>query len=90
MNNDKTVERVLDKLDKIEDRLSAIDKTLERNTSSLEYHILRTNQNEQLIKTLKADLEPVENHVRYVQNIFKFLGFVTAVVSFIIGLKKVL
>jgi uncharacterized cupin superfamily protein len=56
---------------------------LERNTVSLEYHVLRTNQNEELIKALKSDLKPVEDHVKYVVGVGKFIGFVALIAGLI-------
>jgi len=71
--------RIFEKLEKLDERLNSIDKTLERNTVSLEYHVMRTNQNEELIKALKSDLLPVENHVKYMHGAFKLIGVLTAI-----------
>lgn len=81
-------ERILDKLDKIEEKIANIDKTLERNTISLEFHILRTSQNEELIKALRADLKPVENHVNNLQGVLKGLGVLALVLSIVGGAIK--
>lgn len=77
--------RIFEKLEKLDERLNSIDKTLERNTTSLEYHVMRTNQNEKLIEALKADLKPVEVHVQYMHGAFKLLG----VLTLIAGLLKI-
>lgn len=71
--------RIFEKLEKLDERLNSIDKTLERNTVSLEFHVMRTNQNEKLIEALKADLVPVEKHVQYMHGAFKLLGVITLV-----------
>lgn len=78
--------RIFEKLENIDKRLSDIDKTLERNTVSLEYHVMRTNQNEELIKALRADLKPVEDHVKYMVGAGKLLG----IVALVAGLLKLL
>jgi hypothetical protein len=82
--------RIFEKLEKLDEKLNSIDKTLERNTVSLEYHVMRTNQNEELIKALKSDLLPVENHVKYMQGAFKLLGVLTVIVSLIVGFTKLI
>lgn len=71
--------RIFEKLEKLDERLNSIDATLIRNTTSLEYHILRTAQNEKLIEALKTDLKPVERHVQYMHGAFKLLGVITLV-----------
>jgi tetrahydromethanopterin S-methyltransferase subunit G len=64
---DKKLDKIEEKLDIIAERLGGIDKTLERNTVSLEYHILRTDK-------LETQLEPVKAHVQYVNGALKFIG----------------
>lgn len=88
MNNEKTLERVLDKLEHIDERLNYIDKTLERNTASLETHIRRTEIAEDAIKGLRSDLKPVESHVSLMNGIFKTIsafGIITGLV--VAGIK---
>lgn len=59
MDQNKDMDRVLDKLDKIDDRLGIMDVTLVRNTASLEEHIRRTNLLEQAQKELKDSVKPL-------------------------------
>ena len=56
----------MEHLKDIKDRLDNIDKTLIRNTLSLEEHIRRTN-------VLEQKMEPVEKHVLAMQSITKFI-----------------
>ena len=60
--------------DRVEDRLDSIDKTLVRNTESLEYHIKRTND-------LQSMVEMTSKHVIVVQGIFKAIMALVAVVA---------
>jgi len=62
---------MLEQLSKIEESLSRIDKTLERNTVSLEYHIKITDM-------LESKVEHVDTHVKMVNGVFKFLLGVAA------------
>lgn len=58
--------QVIEKLDKLDERLDNVDKTLIRNTASLEEHIRRT-------EILEAEMEPVKTHVAQVSGIVKFI-----------------
>ena len=60
--------RILDKLDKLDDRLNSIDKTLVKQEENLAEHMRRTN-------ILEKKLEPVEDHVKFVKNMGKLIGF---------------
>lgn len=56
--------RLEEKLDKMDDRLDSIDKTLAVNTVLLDEHIKRTN-------ILEKEFKPVKNHVVFVNNLAK-------------------
>ncbi len=65
------------KLDQILEKIHSIDKTLDRNTSSLELHIKRT-------EILEAELKPLKSHVILMNNIAKivvFLGVLLGIFS---------
>lgn len=62
MNNDKMLEIILD----IQKDVKEIDKTLARNTDSLEVHIKRTTM-------LEKKMDHVERHVNMVQGGLKLL-----------------
>lgn len=72
--------KILDKLDckidKLDDKLDVQNETTLRNTLSLEEHIRRTVQNEEMIELLRNDLKPVEDHVKYVHGALKLLGLI--------------
>lgn len=88
MNNEKMIERALKKLDQIDERISSIDKTLERNTASLEVHIRRTEIAEDAIKDLRTDLKPVESHVSLMNGIFKAMSALGIITGLVIGAIK--
>lgn len=67
--------RIEDKLDLLTDKVYSIDKTMDRNTNSLEVHIKRT-------EILEAEMKPVKSHVNLMNNIAKiiiFLGILAAI-----------
>lgn len=59
MANFPELNRIIDKLDKLDERLDAVDTTLVRNTASLEEHVRRTN-------LLEQDMRPIKAHVQLV------------------------
>jgi len=71
---DKRLDKIEDKVDTIKDSIHSIDKTLQRNTNSLEYHIKRTDI-----------LDDKTNRIETFQNKliggFKLFGIITAVVG---------
>ena len=77
---DDKINKIHDKLDLIVDKIHSIDKTLERNTTSLEYHISRTN-------ALEAKIEPLEKHAAYASGIVKFLLFISGIAALIKTIK---
>ena len=82
MNEEKAVERVLNKLDKIEERLGSIDKTLVKQEENLAEHMRRT-------ELLETKMEPVEDHVKNVNFLFKIMAGVVAIVGAIAGIIKI-
>jgi len=74
---DDKFQRLESKLDTLSDKLVDIDKTLVRNTVSLEDHVRRTN-------LLEEKLAPVERHVAMIQGIVKFI----ALMGVLLGIAK--
>ena len=89
MSNNDRIENLEVKLDKLSDGLSAIDKTLERNTSSLEMHMKRTDMLEQYVK---EELTPLKTHMTKItygiKGIMWFCGIIVTVAGFIVSLQK--
>ena len=83
-------DRIFTKLDKIEAQLSEIDKTLVRNTVSLEHHLMRTEQNEKLIAILNEDLKPIKSHVANLQGVTKAITVVSVSLSIVATVLKIM
>lgn len=66
----------MDKLDRIEQKLHEIDKTLSRNTDSLEYHVARTD-------ALEDKLKPIQSHVLRVEGAVKLVVAIVAIAAFL-------
>ena len=75
-------ERILNKLDKIEDRLDRIDVTLAKQHEQIAYHIKRTN-------LLEESLKPIQKHVSFMEACLKVGGGLAAVVAFAATVLKI-
>jgi hypothetical protein len=90
MTDRKLLEKLDEKLDKVEERLGSIDITLAKNTQSLDEHIRRTELAEEAIGFIKDELKPIQKHVTQVHTILQAIGFIAVVVSILAGIVKVL
>jgi hypothetical protein len=62
------------KIDKLVDKVDSIDRTLVRNTVTLEEHVRRTSM-------LEDKLVPIEKHVSMVQGAIKLLAILIACIE---------
>lgn len=76
------MERLLDKLDKLDDHLQRIDVTLAKQEVSLSEHIRRT-------ELIENDLVPIKGHVERVNGAMRFIGFIALLVSLTGGIIKI-
>lgn len=79
---DKMTDRILKKLDDMDDKINNIDKTLVRNTASLDEHIRRTELLEEAIK-------PVQEHVSMMKGAAKLIGYISLIVGIAVALAKI-
>lgn len=82
------LDKIETKIDKFGEHLSNIDKTLERNTVSLEEHMRRSDAIEAYVKRIEEeDLKPVKKHVNNitaaVKGILWFCGVAAGVATFL-------
>ncbi len=89
MTDRKLLEKLDEKMDKVQEHLGSIDVTLAKNTTSLEEHIRRTELAEEAIGTIKDELKPIQKHVTQVHTVFSAIGFISVVVSIAAGIVKV-
>lgn len=95
VDNNK-LEKLETMITKLDDRLDSVDKTLIRNTVSLEQHIKRTDMLEAYVKekdvSIGQELAPIKNHVNMMTNAIKgiifFCTVIAGIVSFLVALKK--
>lgn len=65
---EKALERIENKIDKLDGRIDNIDVTLGKQHVSLEIHIKRTN-------ILEEEVRKITKHVNYVRGFFVILAF---------------
>lgn len=69
---------IMEQLNKMDERLDSIDKTLIENTKDLKYHIKRTD-------LLEATVAPAVATDLFVRSVVKLIMALGAVVTFMIG-----
>ena len=90
---EKHIDRILDKLDKLDDKVNEIDKTLARNTDSLELHMKRTDLLEKHLEKQDERIKPLIQHVDRVNFVFhigKYIGVGTVVSGIIYVVKTII
>lgn len=73
------MDEIVKKIEKLDERLASIDGTLIKQSASLDEHIRRTHLLEVDLKTLRADMKPVEQHVQQVKGGVKLISLVMAI-----------
>jgi len=68
------LERIETKVDRLDERLDAIDIRLAKYNKELEFHVARTTQ-------LEDELSPIVKHVEQVRGASKFVGWVVALAT---------
>lgn len=91
-NVDNDILRLENKVDKISDDITDIKVIMERNTSSLEYHIQRTNIAEENIDMLRKQIEPIKQRVEFENKLAKttytVIKFIGAALAVAVALKS--
>ena len=82
------LERIVDRLMKVDDSLREIDRTLVKQEANLEKHMLRTEQNETMIEILINDIKPIKKHVTQIEGVFKFFGIISFLVALTLAFIK--
>lgn len=86
METNDIIERVLNKIDSLDDKLASIDKTLAKQETNLELHMKRSDHLETLIELQSKRLEPVERHVSNVTFLIKIVAGLIAIGGTIVGI----
>ena len=80
------------KVENVDQRLTSIDKTLDRNTTQLEMHMKRSDQLESIVDVLKTktetELAPLKRHMNMIEGALKLLGVTSILIGLLSGLAK--
>lgn len=90
MTNEEFLKLLLNKTDKIEERLTSIDVTLARQEGHLQEHMRRSEANERAVEVLGQQLGPIKKHVNMLEGSLKLLGIMSLIVGTIGGVLKLL
>jgi len=85
-DNNELLNKIFDKVEKIDDKVDAIDITTARQQIILDEHIKRTEILETRTEKIFEELKPIKLHVNMVHSSFKMIAWVVALVSAIIGI----
>jgi hypothetical protein len=80
---DSHYDKIYNKIEKIDDKLDNIDNHLSIYNEQLKIHIKRTD-------LLEKDLQPIKAHVMQIQGVIKFITYLIATSTSVIGLAKYL
>lgn len=89
MEKKKAVDVFHEKLDRIEEKLADIDKTLVKQHSQLEHHIYRTNLAEDRIQDIEDTLIPLVRVKYKFEGAFKVFGIFAAAIATAAGIVKI-
>jgi len=90
IDDKELMSRVLSKLDKIDDRLNGIDKTLVKQEENLKDHMRRSDLLEQSQGELKEYVKPILKVYTVAWGICKIVAAVALVVGLLVGIQKLL
>ena len=76
------LDRIYDKLEKMDIKLNSMDLSLLRNTISLEQHVKRCD-------LIEKDLKPIKQHIVVYNAIFKILTFSALIIGIIAGIYEI-
>lgn len=76
------LERIFNKIDKMDERLNNIDTSLVRQTVSLEEHVKRTN-------LLEDEIKPIKKHIYFVNAVFRIIGLLSTISGIIVAAYEI-
>lgn len=79
--NEENLSKIEAKIDQLDSRLDNVDVTLVKQEAQLAEHIRRTN-------LLEASLQPVEDHVKYMNGALKLITVTSTVGGFMLLVLK--
>lgn len=88
-NIEGRLEKIESKQDQILDEIVSNKIINERNTASLEQHILRTNLLQEELEIIRAEMKPIEKHITLVTAGLKLLGLISLIASLTLAIINI-
>ena len=73
--------RIEAKVDKLDENMTTMDKTLVKQEANLAEHMRRTELLEIQHAQIESELEPVKNHVNQIKGVLKLLSFILPIIG---------
>ena len=89
-NLTKSVDKIDKVVDKIEENMHLIDKTLVKQEENLKLHMHRTEVSENRLAHVETVLVPINKHVNMVHGAMKLLGIVAILVGIAATISRLL
>ena len=83
MDTNEVLNRIITKLDKLDDRIDKVDVTLAKQHESLKEHMRRSD-------ALESQMKPVQKHVVMVEGIVKFIGLIGIIIGIASGIAALI
>lgn len=80
--------RILNKIDHIDERINSVDVTLAAQEQNLAHHMRRTELAEKSIEILAAEMKPIRKHVGHVEGGFKVIGGISILMGITLALLQ--
>lgn len=71
--------------DKVLDKLIEIQVDIAEIRKDLNYHILRTGQNEEMIEIIAKEIKPIQEHVAFLKYSGKLITVLTAIAGVVVA-----
>lgn len=86
---EKKLDKMDGKLDAMDTKLGQIDITLVGQAADLKHHIYRTTLNEQHVKLLEAQIQPLTDFLSKFNGVMKFVGVIATGIAMVVGVIKI-
>lgn len=86
---DDNFEKIESKIDRLDERLDCIDKTLVRQEENLRQHMYRTELLEDSVQMLRDEFKPVKDSVAQAKGALKLIGILGVIAAIISAVLRI-
>lgn len=92
--SEKRFDKIDDKMEELTDKISKLETTVSTGFTvynhQLEIHIKGTNENRDEIKLVRAEIEPIKDHVKFIKTLVKLVFALGTLTGMLIALLEYL